>query len=70
MTSTHISRQKGGKVCNLYYGREYIRFYLRVRGLHMRMLPKNAADLELLETLLEYEADVHLEDKRGWNAMK
>ena len=43
---------------------------MRIRGLHMRMLPKNAADLELLETLLEYEADVHLEDKRGWNAMK
>ena len=32
--------------------------------------PKNAVDIELLETLLEYEADVHLEDKRGWNAMK
>ena len=32
--------------------------------------PKNAVDVELLETLLEYEADVHLEDKRGWNAMK
>ena len=63
----HFSGKREGR-CNLYYSSSDL--ICGLGGLNMRMLPENAADLELLETLLEYEADVHLEDKRGWNAMK